>query len=411
MLAEVRPADPLVRDRLLAALAFAAIAIELLAAGGSASEELRCALFAALLAAPLLWGRARPGLCAPAVALVLLVGDAGVAPDRLTDASTPLIPVFVSVFGLALYLPNARRLRVAAALTLILLCVAATVGESDIAGNLVFVVFFAFVPVFLAGRVVRSRGLLNRELAEQARALEAEREERVRRVAADERARIAGELHDVVAHGVSSMVVQAAAARRLAPRDPASAEQAIVLIEETGRDALLEMRRLLGVLRRGDEDLALSPTPSLARVGALVERQKAAGREVGLRGGGEPVPVPAGLDVAGYRVLEEALAAAPDGPATVHVRWQGRRLELEVVAGGFDPARSPAGPDLLGLRERVALFGGELQAGPGAGGYAVRGWLPLPGGGAQCGGGIGAGPGAGGYAGRVRLPLPGGAAA
>src|SRR4051812_17210075 len=131
MLAEVRPADPLVRDRLLAALAFAAIAVELLAAGGSASQGLRWALFAALVAAPLLWWRTRPELCAPAVALVLLIGDAGVAPDRLSDASTPLIPVVVSVFGLALHLPNDRRLRVAAGLTLALLCVAATVGESD----------------------------------------------------------------------------------------------------------------------------------------------------------------------------------------------------------------------------------------------------------------------------------------
>jgi len=228
-------------------------------------------------------------------------------------------------------------------------------------------------------RAVRSRAALNRDLAERARALDTEREERIARVTAQERARIAGEMHDVVAHGVSSMVVQAAAARRLAPRDPASAEQAIVLIEETGRDALLEMRRLLGVLRRGDEDLALSPQPSLARVGALVERARAQGRDVRLAVEGDAVPIPAGLDVAGYRVLEEALAAAPDGPATVHVRWQGRRLELEVVAGGFDPARSPAGPDLLGLRERVALFGGELEAGPGAEGYAVRVRLPLPG--------------------------------
>src|SRR4051812_20408910 len=100
MLAGVRPADPSTRDRALAALAFVAIAIELLASGGSAGEELRSALFAALLAAPLLWWRTRPELCAPAVAVVLAIGTAGVAPHRLTDASTPLIPVVVSIFGL-----------------------------------------------------------------------------------------------------------------------------------------------------------------------------------------------------------------------------------------------------------------------------------------------------------------------
>src|SRR3954447_3235264 len=369
MLAAVRPDDPSTRDRAIAAIAFVAMAAELLARGGTAGEELRSLLVAAALAAPLLWWRTRPELCAPAVALVLLIGNAGAAPDRLNDASTPLIAVVVSVFGLALHMEAGPRLRAVAALTVALLCGAAVAGESDVAGNLVFAVLFVFVPTFLAGRVIRSRGALNRELAERARLLEDEREQRAQRAAAEERARIAGELHEVVAHGVSSMVVQAAAARRLAPRDPPSAEQAIVLIEETGRDALDEMRRLLGVLRRGDEDLALSPQPSLARVGALVERQQDGGREVLLRVEGDPVPLPAGIDVAGYRVLEEALAAAPEGPATVNVRWQARRLELEGVAGGAQD-RPPA--DLLGLRERVALFGGELSAGPGPDGYVVR---------------------------------------
>src|SRR3954467_526196 len=103
MLAVVRPADPLTRDRALAAIAFVAMAVELLAGGGVAGDELRSLLFAALLAAPLLWWRTRPELCAPAVALVLLAGDAGLAPDRLNDASTPLIPIVVSIFGLALH--------------------------------------------------------------------------------------------------------------------------------------------------------------------------------------------------------------------------------------------------------------------------------------------------------------------
>jgi signal transduction histidine kinase len=376
MLAVVRPADPVMRDRLLAALAFVAMAIELLASGGSVGDELRSVLFAGLFAAPLLWWRTRPEICAIAVALVLLVANAGAAPDRVNDASTPLIPILVSIFGLALY-GTGRPLRIAAPLVLVLLCVGASLAESDVAGNIVFVVAFVFAPTFLAGRVIRTRTRLNHELAVRARALEADREERIRRAAAEERVRIAGELHDVVAHGVSSMVVQAAAARRLAPRDPGTAEQAIALIEQTGRDALLEMRRLLGVLRRGDEDLALSPPPSLSRAGMLVERARGAGREVRLNVEGDAVPIPAGLDVAGYRVLEEALAAAPSGPATVSVRWHPRELELEVVAAEVSP---DTGPDLLGLRERVALFGGELAAGSRGSGYTVRVRLPLSGG-------------------------------
>src|SRR3954452_3084237 len=279
MLAVVRPEDPAMRDRLLAALAFVAILVEVLVVGGSAGAEARSVLFAALLAAPLLWRRTRPELCAVGVAAALLLANTGLAPDRVGNASTPLIPLVLSIFALAFY-STGRPLRIAAPLTLALLCGAAATTGSDVAGNLLFAVGFVFVPTFLAGRVIRSRTMLNHELAVRARALETEREERGRRAAAQERVRIAGELHDVVAHGVSSMVVQAAAARRLAPRNPAAAEQAIALIEQTGRDALLEMRRLLGVLRRGDEDLALTPTPSLARVGALVERQQDGGREV-----------------------------------------------------------------------------------------------------------------------------------
>src|SRR4051794_21142103 len=159
MLAEVRPDDPSTRDRLLAALAFLAVAAELLASGGSGGAELRSVLFAALLALPLLWWRTHPAVCAPAVALVLLAGNAGLAPDRLTDASTPLIPVVVSIFGLAFHMEGGPRLRAAAALTLALLCGAAGAGESDVAGNLVFLVFVVFAPTFLAGRVIRSRGM------------------------------------------------------------------------------------------------------------------------------------------------------------------------------------------------------------------------------------------------------------
>jgi len=121
--------------------------------------------------------------------------------------------------------------------------------------------------------------------------------------------------------------------------------------------------------------MALAPQPSLERVGALVERVRTAGRDVRLNVEGTSVPVPTGLDVAGYRVLEEALAAAPDGPATVTVRWLDRQLELEVVAG-------PAGEHVelpLGLRERVALYGGDLRADRNAAGYAVRVRLPLSG--------------------------------
>src|SRR4051812_34984938 len=129
MLAVVRPADPVTRDRLLAALAFVAMAGEFLASGGSATDVLRSLLFAALLATPLLWWRTRPEVVALAEAAVLLVANTGAAPDRVGDASTPLIPILVSIFGLALY-STGRPLRIAAPATLLLLCAAAVVAES-----------------------------------------------------------------------------------------------------------------------------------------------------------------------------------------------------------------------------------------------------------------------------------------
>ena len=266
---------------MLALVAFAAMAAELLAYGGSAGQELRSLLFAALIAAPLAWWGSRPEACAVAVTALFLVGTVGAAPERLENAATPLLPIVVAVFGLALH-SRGERLRIAAAASLVMLLAAAAVQGSGLAAGIAFGAFVVYVPTFLAGRVVRSRSVLNRNLAERARELEAERAERVRQAALRERVRIAGELQDVVAHGVSSMIVQAAAARRMAPRDPDAAEQAIELIEQTGRDALGEMRRLLGVLRRGDEDVALAPPASLARVDALVDRARHHGREVRL---------------------------------------------------------------------------------------------------------------------------------
>src|SRR3954470_5046245 len=145
MLAELRPVDPSMRDRALVAIAFAAMVAELLAHGGTASDALRSLLFAALLALPLLWWRTHPALCAPAVGLVLLIGVAGAAPDRLGDASTPLIPIVVSIFGLAFFMEQGRRLAIAAGATVAVLCAAAALGESDVAGNIVFAVAVVFV--------------------------------------------------------------------------------------------------------------------------------------------------------------------------------------------------------------------------------------------------------------------------
>ena len=207
------------------------------------------------------------------------------------------------------------------------------------------------------------------------------------RAAADERRRIAREMHDVVAHSVSVMVVQAGGARRILERDPERAVAAAAQIERTGREALAEMRRLLGVLHRDDDEHdARAPQPTMAGVGALVERAREAGLPVELHVAGERRSLPAGLDLAAFRVVQEgltnALKYADRAPTDVHVRWGERELELEILDRGPGPARERLGGDgghgLVGMRERVKLYGGELEAGRRrGGGFRIRAKLPL----------------------------------
>jgi signal transduction histidine kinase len=238
----------------------------------------------------------------------------------------------------------------------------------------------------LAGRAARSRSELAAELHEAAVLAEEAREREAGEAVAEERRRIAREMHDVVAHSMSVMVVQAGGARRILDLDPARAEAAAEQIERTGREALDEMRRLLGVLRPGD---GRRPQPGLEGLDALVERARAAGLAVSLEVAGERPALPAGLELAAYRILQEALTNAIKHAATastrVRVRYEAERLEL-LVENGAAP-RAPrangngagSGHGLVGMRERVRMFDGELVAGelPG-GGFRVRASLPVP---------------------------------
>ena len=204
----------------------------------------------------------------------------------------------------------------------------------------------------------------------------------------DERARIARELHDVVAHGVSAIaVVQAQGGGRLVRSDPEEAEDAFATIERTGRQALVELRRLLGMLRVTDEQRVLAPQPGVARLGALVDDVRKAGLPVELVVDGDVATLPPGVDVSAYRIVQEGLTNALKhaGPARarVHVRYLPRAVEVEVTDDGRGGAIVVAGNDgggqgLIGMRERVSLYGGRLEAGgrP-SGGYAIRARLPF----------------------------------
>ena len=229
----------------------------------------------------------------------------------------------------------------------------------------------------MLGQLLRNRQRLNQALVEKAARLERERTDEAEAAALEERTRIAGELHDVVAHAISAMTIQAGAARRLAERDPDRARTAFATAESTGREALTELRRLLGVLRLQDEDLALAPQPSLVHVDGLVRRAAAAGLPTRLRTEGEARALPAGIDLTAYRLVQEALSAARDaghaGRAEVSIRYREADVTVEVADDGEHRGRR-----LLGMRERVAVYGGELStASDPAGGWRVSARLPV----------------------------------
>jgi signal transduction histidine kinase len=239
--------------------------------------------------------------------------------------------------------------------------------------------------VWTAGRLVHSRQQTADAMAGRAEIAEREREERARAAVAEERARIARELHDVVAHSISVMVVQAGAERRALGDDRAATREVLGTIEQTGRQTLTEMRRLLGMLRRSDDEIELAPQPGMEHVDVLVEQVREAGLPVTLDVEGRRVPLPAGVDLSAYRIVQEALTNALKhaGPASarVTVRYGDGELELDIVDDGAGAVNgNGGGHGLIGMRERVTMFGGDLNAGARSeGGYAVRARLPIAG--------------------------------
>ncbi len=221
------------------------------------------------------------------------------------------------------------------------------------------------------------------EAKERAARAERGREERALRAVADERARIARELHDVVGHSVSVMTVQASAVRRLLDPDQEQVEQALLVVERTGREALAEMRTMVGVLRHAEEAPALAPQPSLEQVERLVEHTRQAGLPVELRIEGEPVQLPAGIDLTAYRLVQEgltnAIKHAGARKAEVLVRYDTGHVELTVSDDGRgDGDGHGGGHGLVGMRERVSVYGGKLEAGPRPeGGFRLRARLPV----------------------------------
>lgn len=229
------------------------------------------------------------------------------------------------------------------------------------------------------GVAFASRTAQTRKLREQVAAAE-------ERAATEERARIAHELHDVVAHSVSEMVVQASGVRYSLSEDQERQRDALRSIEQIGREALAEMRRMLGVMPGGGDDLPpeLTPQPGLAHLDRLIAEVQNAGLPVTLHVEGERPAMPVGIDLSAYRIVQEGLANALRhancAHADVTVRYAGDGIEVEIADDGsaVNGSGRSEGESLAGMRERVALYGGKLETGPRAGGgYVVRAQLPV----------------------------------
>jgi signal transduction histidine kinase len=297
--------------------------------------------------------------------------------------------VFVAFYTVAANEPRRRALAAAAVTSigifLSLMGYAASGRLSDWAPNLGST-YLLFGVAWLVGDNLRVRRAYTKELEDRATDLMAEREDRASMAVIEERARIARELHDVVAHYVSVMVVQAAGARRVADKDPAAARGALEAVEAAGRTALAEMRRMLEVLR--DDDPGMGPQPGLSELDRLVEQVRSVGLPVELKIEGTACCLPAGMDLAAYRIVQEALTNTVKhggkADALVTVTYATDTLEIEVIDDGRGAAAPllsmgvPGGHGLIGMKERVALFGGQLSAGPVlTGGYRVFARMPI----------------------------------
>jgi signal transduction histidine kinase len=317
----------------------------------------------------------------------LLAAGGAIAVATFVDGGVVKHPFVSFLFGLSIsVLFGMRPVRLQSAAGLAFTIGVAALVEFNApngkVGDFIFDIV-AFSVAWIIGRSVGGKFREADEARERAARAEREREERARRAVADERARIARELHDVVGHSVSVMTVQATAVRRTLEPDQDKEREALLVVEQTGREALAEMRRVVGVLRRPEEAPALAPQPSLEHLDRLVESAREAGLPVELRVEGEPVPLAAGLDLTAYRLVQEgltnALKHARAHRAEVVVRYADGHVELTVSddgPGGGDGDKG--GHGLVGMRERISVYGGELEAGPRPeGGYRLSARLPI----------------------------------
>jgi signal transduction histidine kinase len=392
---------PLVADTVLAIVLAIAVLVSLAATYDEIpahdpmfSHGFTVPVVASLLAitVPLAARRRYPFSVAAVVVVAFLIARIAV---HVPEANVSLLAAWLMIYSVAVH--GRREYRTA----VLSVCYAAIVGEvvrelffvTPVTGgpplargfSLLYNMVILALP-WLLGASIWSLRDRQRVLADQTVELQAEREENARQAVFAERVHIARELHDVVAHHVSVIGVQAAGARRVMERQPTRAAEALTSIEASSRHAVVELHRLLGFLRRTDEVDELAPQPGLAQLSGLIAEEGQAELTVNLTIEGEAKALSATLDVSAYRVIQEALTNtrkhSKAACATVRIQYGTSELEVEVLDDGpgheTERGSSIAGHGLIGMRERAALHGGHLSAGPRpGGGFAVRARFPL----------------------------------
>jgi signal transduction histidine kinase len=383
-------------DRVVAAAALVLLVVCAVFIPGPASLPLALVV-AVLSSVPLAWRRVAPlpmlviAVCAVAIEGLLLGSNTGNIGQ--------FVVLLVLMFSFGAY-ARGRELPAGLLLALVGVYVTQAHDPTSDAADLVFAPPALVLLPFLAGRLLRRQVAASQRLHRLTVQLDRQREADAYAATLAERARIAREVHDVVAHSVGVMVVQAGAAEELSDADPVAARQAMAAVRCTGRDALGELRRLLGLLVTNADETVLAPQPGLDELDRLLEQAGSAGLAVAADVRGLPGQLPAGVDLAAYRVIQEALTNVrkhggdtarlcldrrADG-VTIEVCDDGATpvpsadLAVQESADGVDEAhevQASKGHGLVGMRERVALYGGTLTVGPRpSGGWQVRAWLP-----------------------------------
>jgi len=314
---------------------------------------------------------------------VLLISEVSVVVLTVREYQTGAAPsvLLVGVFTVAAW-SSVRDRAIAVVAMIIGLTIVAVSGIPGSNGADVAFNFVLYTAAYLFGSTMRNRRLYSEQLEERAAALENERAEEAKRAVAEERLRIAQDLHDVVAHSMGVIAVQAGVGAHVIDADPGEAKKSLEAISQTSRSTLAEIRRMLGVLRE-DENASYEPAPGLGDLDRLVRDVEGAGLDVDVRNEGARTELPPGVDFTAYRIVQEALTNvlkhAGHARATVVVGYEDNALRLEIAddGRGVNGRTAPGGVGLMGMRERVGVYGGSFEAGPRTGGgFRVKVRIP-----------------------------------